>query len=295
MTHPLVITAAVTAFTDTGALDLESTRRIFAHAIEGGVDALFVNGTTGEFPSLSVPERRQLLETALEVCRPEQVVAHVGAASPHEVALLTADALELGVQRLSVLTPFYLAADLDGVRRQVTAAQALSAEARIFLYLFPDRTGVRMDPAQAASLIEEFDLAGAKISIAGTDYLRDLVAALGSKRTVLSGNDGLLPQVLAVGGDGIVSGVSSAIPGPFVAQAAAIAAGDAEAERAAAADVARLVPVLGPSIAALKVALVQQGVIDSAFCRMAIPAPDDAFIARITVAISPPQDPSRVA
>ncbi|MHA6523401.1 dihydrodipicolinate synthase family protein [Tessaracoccus sp. G1721] len=295
MTHPLVITAAVTAFTDTGALDLESSRRIFAHAIDGGVDALFVNGTTGEFPALSVPERRLLLETALEVCAPERIVAHVGAASPHEVALLTADALELGVQQLSVLTPFYLAADLDGVRRQITAAQALSAEARIFLYLFPDRTGVQMAPAQAAALIEEFDLAGAKISIAGTDYLRDLVAALGSKRTVLSGNDGLLPQVLAAGGDGIVSGVSSAIPGPFVAQAAAIAAGDAEAERAAAADVARLVPILGPSIAALKVALVQQGVIDSAYCRMAIPAPDDAFIARIASAISPPQDPSRVA
>lgn len=295
MTHPFVITAAVTAFTDTGALDLESSRRIFAHAIEGGVDALFVNGTTGEFPSLSVPERRLLLETALEVCQPEQIVAHVGAASPHEVALLTADALELGVQRLSVLTPFYLAADLDGVRRQITAAQALSSEARIFLYLFPDRTGVQMAPEQAASLIEEFDLAGAKISIAGTDYLRDLVAAMGSSRTVLSGNDGLLPQVLAVGGDGIVSGVSSAIPAPFVAQAAAIAAGDAEAERAAATDVARLVPVLGPSIAALKVALVQQGVVDSAYCRMAIPAPDDAFLARITAAISPPQDPSRVA
>lgn len=295
MSKPLIITAAVTAFTESGALDLDSSRRIFVHAINGGVDALFVNGTTGEFPALSVPERRVLLETALQVCPPEQIVAHVGAASPHEVSLLTSDALELGVTRLSVLTPFYLAADLDGVRRQITAAQSLSSDARIFLYLFPDRTGVHLDPVQAAALIEEYNLAGAKISIAGTDYLQRLVEALPTPRTVLSGNDGLLPEVLAAGGNGIVSGVSSAVPAPFVSLAAAIHDGDAEAQREAAADVARLVPVLGPSIAALKVALVQQGVITSAFCRMAIPAPDAGYTARIISAVSPPQDPSRVA
>ncbi|WP_460782974.1 dihydrodipicolinate synthase family protein [Microbacterium tumbae] len=258
-----------TAFHPDGALDIASTVRVFQHALNGGVDAVFVNGTTGEFAALTPSERRQLLAEAVAVAGADRVVAHVGAASPWETARLTADAASLGISKLSILTPFYMPASVDGVRAQVRSAQDAAPGSEFFLYLFPDRTGVHLPAVDAVRIIEEFDLAGAKISIAGTDYLAELAFAAPG-RVILSGNDGLLREVLAAGGAGIVSGVSSSTPAPFVALADAIQRDDQEAIGRASAQVDAVVPILGTSIAGLKLSQLEQGLIRSSGCRMAI-------------------------
>jgi len=286
MSRPLVYSAIPTAFSPTGAVDLAATTRVFTHALAGGVDALFVNGTTAEFPSLTLTERGDILTAAVDAAGADRVVAHVGAPSPYQTRLLTRDALALGVTKLSVLTPFYMPSTLDGVREQIAAVTSLAESRDVFLYLFPDRTGVEIRPEEAAALIEEFDLAGAKISIAGVEYLQGVVDALHTERMVLSGNDGLLREVVAAGGAGVVSGVSSSVPGPFTALADAVGRGDAAAQEAAAAAVAAVVPVLGPSIAALKESLVLQGLIGGASCRMAIDAVDQAYRVRIAEALA---------
>ena len=273
MTRPAVLSAVSTAFTETGELDLTSTTRLFEHALEGGVDALFVNGTTGEFPSLTASERQSTLRAAVDVAGADRVVAHVGTASPYRAQSLARNAFDLGITTLSILTPYYMPSTLDGVREQVASVLRVAPGARVYLYLFPDRTGVRISPEEAATVIEEFDLYGAKVSIGGTDYVRDLVSSLTGDRAVLSGNDGLLREVLEAGGRGIVSGVSSAVPEPFVSLATAIERNDPDAQTRAAEDVAAVVPVLGPSIAMLKHAQAMLGLIKSPYCRMAIDAP----------------------
>ena len=290
MTDPVVITAVPTAFSADGSLDVAATTRIVEHALDGGVDGVFVNGTTGEFTALDRDERRAVVHAAVAAAGAERVVAHVGAASPYEVGLLARDARAAGVARFSVLTPFYLPATFVGVSQQITAVDKQPGD-EVYLYLFPDRTGIHLSPAQAARLIEEFDLTGAKVSIAGTDYVRELAGLVSGGRRILSGNDGLIREVARDGGHGVVSGVSSAVPRPFVAQAAALRRGDAtEADRLAPV-VETVVRLLGPSIAALKLALVEQGVIDSAACRMAIDAPDPrtADEIRRTLAEAPPE------
>ncbi|MBN9607448.1 MAG: dihydrodipicolinate synthase family protein [Actinomycetales bacterium] len=281
MNRPLVVTATPTAFAADGSVDLDSTTRVFEHALAGGVDALFVNGTTAEFPALDRAERRAALAAAAAVAGPDRVIAHVGAAGPFETAQLARDAAELGITRASVLTPYYLPASLDGVRRQVDAALATLPAEAVFLYLFPDRTGVQLPADAAAAVIDDYGLAGAKISIAGTGYLAELVAALRTPRTVLSGNDGLLREVVAAGGGGVVSGVSSAIAPPFVRLRDAMEAGDTAEVDAAAAPVNAVVPVLGSSIAALKESLALQGVIADAGCRLAIDPLDPATVDRV--------------
>lgn len=286
MTRPVVYSAVPTAFSADGALDLASTAKIFEHALDGGVDALFVNGTTGEFPALTIKERRVLLRTAIEVAGPERVIAHVGTAAPYHTGTLTADALELGIHRLSVLTPYYLPAGPDGVRRQLRTVTSLAPDAEVFLYVFPDRTGVHLDAAEAAAILEELDLTGIKISIAGTEYVSRVVKSLSGPRVVLSGNDGLLPEVVVAGGDGIVSGVSSSLPLPFVAMAAAIRDADTARQESLTRVIDSIVPVLGPSIAGLKLSLFLQGVIKSPVCRMAIDGLAPNRRREITTAIS---------
>jgi 4-hydroxy-tetrahydrodipicolinate synthase len=287
MNSPLLISAPPTAFTESGDLDYLSTARILEHTLEGGVDSVFVNGTTGEFPSLNLEERRRLLELAIKVAGHERVIAHVGSASPYEAGLLAADAKELGVNQLSVITPFYLPASLDGIRRQISAVVSAAPGSDLYLYLFPDRTGVNIEPNAAAQLLEEFDLKGAKLSVPGTRYVADVVSALGTPRTILSGNDGLMREVVALGGAGVVSGISSSLPAPFAALKRAIEADDrAEAIEGLAAHVNRIVPILGPSIGALKLSLFVQGIIKSPTSRMAIDAPDADLAQKVRRAVA---------
>jgi 4-hydroxy-tetrahydrodipicolinate synthase len=276
MPRPVVYSAVPTAFTPSGELDLASMARLFDHALAGGVDALFVNGTTGEFPALSREERAASLRAAVEHAGPDRVIAHVGAASPHQTAELAADALELGVMRMSIITPFYLPASPAGVRMQVEAAVAGAPGARIYLYVFPDRTGVVLAPSDATEIINDYNLAGIKISIPGTDYVRAMADQLATSREVLSGNDGLLPEVMGSGGTGIVSGVSSSVPAPFVELAEALDSHDTQRQAELQEMIGRIVPALGPSIAGLKLSLALQGVIASPRCRMAIDEPNDA-------------------
>jgi 4-hydroxy-tetrahydrodipicolinate synthase len=286
MARPVVYSAVPTAFEPDGTLDVASTARIFEHALAGGVDALFVNGTTGEFPALSMDERRILLRTAVDVAGADRVIAHVGSAAPYHTGTLTTDAIDLGITRLSVLTPYYLPAGVEGVRRQLQAVTSRAPDAEVFLYVFPDRTGVQLDPEEAAGMLEDLDLLGIKVSIAGTDYVARVVAALARPRVVLSGNDGLLPAVIAAGGAGIVSGVSASLPRAFVAMADALHHADADRQALLQRAINDIVPVLGPSIAGLKFSLFLQGVISAPTCRMAIDEPDADRKARIADAVS---------
>ncbi|MEA5055810.1 MAG: dihydrodipicolinate synthase family protein [Propionicimonas sp.] len=287
MFRPAVYSAVPTAFTSSGELDRRSTMRLFEHVVAGGVDTLFVNGTTGEFPALSRRERLECLRLAIDVAGRDQVVAHVGAASPHHTAELASDARSIGITRMSVVTPYFLPASATGVRKQVAAVAGAGVTDGLYLYVFPDRTGVALSPSEAAAILEEFDLAGIKISIPGTDYVHAISEALSTPRDILSGNDDLLPEVIAAGATGIVSGVSASVPAPFAGLADALASGDQSRSSALNGLIKRLVAVLGLSIAGLKYSLALQGVIDSPTCRMAIDDPteqDRVAIARALTA-----------
>jgi 4-hydroxy-tetrahydrodipicolinate synthase len=263
-----VISAIPTAFGDDGELDLPGTARIAAHVLRGGVDSILVNGTTGEFPSLSRPERTANLHAVVDAVGAERVISHIGASSAYEAVALAHDSLDAGVTALAALTPFYLPASRDAVRAYFTAVRRAAPRATLFAYLFPARTNIDVTAEFAAELITELNLAGAKLSIPGVGIVRDIVA-LAPGRRVYSGNDSLIVETIEAGGNGVVSGVSSAVPEVIVALARRVDAVPAERDPAQAL-VNAAVSLLGPSIGALKVALKMQGVIDSAHNRMAI-------------------------
>jgi 4-hydroxy-tetrahydrodipicolinate synthase len=265
---PALITAAATAFTEEGAVDLRSTTAIFAHVVEAGVEAILVNGTTGEFPSLSRSERRDILAAAIDVAGGDKVIAHVGASSAYEAAKLTEDALSLGARSLAAITPYFMPAGEAEVRSYFEEVQKAATGTPLFGYLFPARTNVIVSPEFAAQLVDEFGLAGMKLSVPGVEYLKKLVSIIAPAASVYSGNDGLIPEVHAAGGAGVVSGVSSATPAPFVAMSMLVRT-NVEHQLETKAIVDTSVSLLGPSISCLKEALRQQGVISSSASRMA--------------------------
>ena len=78
MRRPSVVAAMPTPFDDDEELDLPAVAVLAKHLVGAGCNALFVGGTTGEFPALTNEERVQLIESSAEAVGPERIMAHVG-------------------------------------------------------------------------------------------------------------------------------------------------------------------------------------------------------------------------
>ncbi|WIV55205.1 dihydrodipicolinate synthase family protein [Amycolatopsis nalaikhensis] len=261
-----VLSATPTLFRDDGSFD-EAANVALLTRLHGRVDGVFVAGTTGEFPALDRAERRRLAELALDVFGPARTIVHVGAASTREAVVLTADALAAGAARLAVITPYYLPADADAVRRHFAAVSDAAGDAEVYGYLFPDRTGVTVTAEEFAAT----GLRGGKLSgVAALEFARFREAA--PEARFWSGADTDLAAVARGGGVGIVSGLSSAFPEPFTDLAAAVEAEDGEAELVAQARADEVLAVLGGTVGGIKEAVRQLG-IGSGVTRMAVPVP----------------------
>ena len=262
-----IISAVPSAFDADGRLDLRALRCV-AHVLEGDVDLVLVNGTTGEFPSLTHGERLSQIEVALARAGEARVIAHVGASSSYEAVGLAHAAIAAGATKIAAITPFFLPASREAVRRYFNDVRQAAPDAELYAYLFPDRTHVDVNVEDAAALVREFALSGVKLSILGVDYLQRLVG-LCPGVAIYSGNDRLVAEVDEAGGAGVVSGVSSAVPGIVSRVAHLLHRGPSVLETPTH-FLHTAVDLLGPNIAALKTALVLQGVMASDRCRMAL-------------------------
>jgi 4-hydroxy-tetrahydrodipicolinate synthase len=206
-----VVCALTTPFTSDGGVDGEAFRRELRW-VSPYVDAVFVAGTTGEFPALSDAERQELFEVALGELGADRVIAHVGAPDTRAAVRIAVDAARSGVRRMAALTPYYLPARPDEVLRHFAAIRGV-VDGELLAYVFPERTGVRVSPAEYAVLVAD-GVTGVKLSGEPSDRVAAYVA-VAPDTAVYSGNDADLAGVLAAGGTGIVSGCSSAFPEAF--------------------------------------------------------------------------------
>lgn len=290
--RPAVIAAVPTPFTGTGDLDLAAAEALFRFTAAAGAE-LFVAGTTGEFPALDDAERSALIETALLAAGPERVVAHVGAPDARRAGRLAARAAALGVRRIAAITPHYLPARPDEIERYYKQVSEASGAADTYAYLFPERTGVVVDPEQLARIAEAAGLAGAKLSGGAALDLAGYTAAA-PQLTIYSGDDGDLAACARAGAAGIVSGLSAAFPETFTALSAALESGDALGAQRHQRAVERIAATLGSSIGRLKLAVRLRGFGGSA-ARMTVDAPDPAAaeaIARLVADLAPGHAPS---
>jgi 4-hydroxy-tetrahydrodipicolinate synthase len=272
-----LIAAVPTPFTASGELDLDGARRTFGFAAGAGA-SLLVAGTTGEFPALDDDERLALFEVALNIVGPDRAIAHVGAADTRHAVRLATAALAAGATRLAVISPYYLRAREDEVTAHFAAVRQAAGEAPVYAYLFPERTGVTLPPADLPRVAERTGLAGIKLSGSSAAQLKDYVAAAPSGFAVYTGDDSQVAEAARVAAAGVVSGVSSAFPAEFAGLVAEVS--EADAGHAGNAVTSTAVRLLGPSIGRLKYALSLRGVAGP-YARMTVDPPDATVRAAI--------------
>ncbi|OZV75699.1 hypothetical protein CA850_28080 [Micromonospora echinospora] len=224
-----LISALPTLFDSHGEVDLGAAKAAYAQLAETPLDGVFVAGTTGEFTTLTDDERLAVCAVAADAFGPDRTYWHVGAASTHQAVRLTRAAVDLGARQVAVLTPYYYPASESALVTYYEDVVAAAAGASVYGYLFAARTTVPVPPALLARLAAT-GLAGVKISGESTADVGGYVDALaGTGLPVYSGADAEFTEVVAVGGAGVVSGVSSALPKPFLEVRDALRAGDADA------------------------------------------------------------------
>ncbi len=258
--RPVLISAVPTPFDDEERFSASAFAALLTRLDGAGIDAVFVAGTTGEFTALDDDERIETFAIALDVFGSSRVFAHVGAPSAYQAERLTRKARAAGAERLAAVTPFFHSAPpeqiLDYYRRIVEASEG----AEVYAYLFRQRT-TTVSPPSLLPRLADIGVAGVKISGESDSSVQAFLRHAPEGFRLYSGNDTSLRWLLEQGGAGIVSGVSSAFPEPFVRLREALKTGDRDGIVVAERIVSRAVAaVRAGNVGHLKAAITARGI-----------------------------------
>ena len=198
-----LLTAMITPFGPNGKVNLTEAARLAQHLVDNqGHDGLVINGTTGESPTTSDEEKRELLGTVIEAVGDRaSVVAGVGTFDTHHTIELSRQAAEVGADGLLVVTPYYSRPPVDALEEHFLAV-ADASELPIMLYDIPHRAGIPIPETSLIRLADHPRIAAVKD--AKGDICSSSVVIANSTLTYYAGDDAYLLPLLAVGGAGVV-------------------------------------------------------------------------------------------
>jgi len=219
-------TALVTPFSKGGALDESAVRRLARRQIDAGVHFLVPCGTTGETPTLTAAERRRVVELVVQEAGGKvPVMAGIGGNDTREVVHLAQENRDLGVQGLLSVTPYYNKPTPEGLFQHFSAVAEATA-LPIVLYNVPGRTGCNIDAATLATLATIPHVIGVKEASGNITQMVEICRAVPPEFLVLSGDDAVTVPLMSIGGRGLISVASNAIPAEMVAVVEAAERGD---------------------------------------------------------------------
>ncbi len=208
-----VYTALITPFKD-NKVDYQALEALVEMQIEGGVDGIVPMGTTGESPTVSFEEHKEIIRRVVKIAKGRvKVIAGTGANSTDEAMCLSRSAEASGVDGLLLVNPYYNKPTQEGLIEHF-ACVASAVKVPIVLYNIPGRTGVNFLPESVVRLMDRVDnIAAMKEATGDLAQMMNLYELAGDRLTILSGDDNLLLPVLGIGGKGIISVLSNIIPG----------------------------------------------------------------------------------
>jgi 4-hydroxy-tetrahydrodipicolinate synthase len=205
------ITALITPFKD-GKVDAKAFQKIVAWQIDQGTHGLVPCGTTGESPTLTHDEHKQVIELCIEAASGRvPVIAGTGSNSTAEAIELTRHAKTAGADGVLVVTPYYNKPTQEGLYLHYKAIND-SADIPILIYNIPGRSVVDMSVETMARLFKLNNIAGVKDATASMARVSQQRAALGTDFVQLSGEDATALGFMAHGGQGCISVTANIAP-----------------------------------------------------------------------------------
>jgi 4-hydroxy-tetrahydrodipicolinate synthase len=149
-----ILVPVLTPFGDDQELDLAKLGSLIDYLIQNNkADTLILSGTTGEFHSQTFDERVAVFEAGVEATAGRlPVIAGTGCTSTKETIALGRRAIDLGIETLMVVAPYYAKPNQAELRAHYQTVAGELGDANIMLYNIPIFTGVNLSPDTVAEL-----------------------------------------------------------------------------------------------------------------------------------------------
>jgi 4-hydroxy-tetrahydrodipicolinate synthase len=207
-------TALVTPFRKDGGVDEPALHALVNSQIENGIDFLVPCGTTGEASTLTEAEWLRVVEVVVATAAGRvPVFAGCTHNATHEaVAKARKLARVHGLTGILTANPYYNRPGQEG-QYQHFKAVAEAVDLPVLLYNIPGRTGANLEPATVLRLAELPNVIGIKESSGNLAQITELLTTAPRNFKVFAGDDGIALPVISLGGSGLISVASNAIPG----------------------------------------------------------------------------------
>jgi 4-hydroxy-tetrahydrodipicolinate synthase len=274
-----IIVPLVTPLTADRRVDEESLRNLVDYVVDGGVNGIFVMGTTGEFQYLTFEEQRSAIEVAVDAVGDRSlVVAGITAKSVEET---TRNVIEIGAlptpPQALVIAPLYYHSNRN-LGRHIERLSRLS-KLPILLYNnigIVTRRWKRKDiiPGLVGEMALLPNVVGIKDSSGNRDYFTQLLRYQSPSFHVFQGDEVLLLDALQLGAAGAVSSMANIFPRLLVAAYEAFDKGETKAAEACQRAINQIDVLYPDSLSIppiLKACLARQGIIASpmSYCPLA--------------------------
>jgi len=225
------ITALVTPFTDDGAVDEAAFSALVDWQLAEGIHGLVPIGSTGEAVTLSLAERTRIVRITVERAA-GRVPVIAGAGSNDTAAAVEASKTfaKAGATHLLHVSPMYNKPPQRGILAHFRAI-ADASPVPIVVYNVPGRTGSNVLPETTLALAEHPNICAVKEASGNPSQIDAIIRARPEGFAVLSGDDGLTLDVMASGGEGVISVISNIVPRACAQLTEAMARGDLAAAR----------------------------------------------------------------
>ena len=221
-------TALVTPFGADGTLNELALVSLVNWQIESGINFLVACGTTGEASTMTEAENARVMEITVKTAAGRVPV--FGGCTHNATSEAVARAKKVakipGLDGILTANPYYNRPGQEGQYQHFRAIAEAVAPLPILLYNIPSRTGTNMEPATVLRLAELPNVIGVKESSGNIAQIAEIIHNAPAGFQVFSGDDAMTLPVIALGGSGLVSVASNAIPAQMVQMVQAALAGD---------------------------------------------------------------------
>jgi len=227
------LTALVTPFTSTGAVDFDTFGRLLDKQLEAGIGGLVPCGTTGESPTLEDDEQRDLIARTVQRAKGKvPIVAGTGSNCTSYATQLAKTAEAAGADAVMILMPYYNRPSQEGLLLHIKiVSQAVGIP--VVLYNIPGRTAVDLSVETTLRVLDTCpNVVAIKDASGGVIYCQDLLRRAGDRVTLLSGDDILTLPMMVCGAKGVISVTSNLYPKQVQEAAQAALDGDWKSARA---------------------------------------------------------------
>ncbi len=207
-----VFTALITPFAKDGKLDEQALRKLVDFQIEQGIDGLVPVGTTGESPTLSPEETERVIRIVVEQTGGRvPVIAGTGSNCTDKAIHMTEKAKQIGATASLQVAPYYNKPTGEGFFRHFSAI-ADAVDLPMVVYNIPGRAGKNIENPVMLKLAQHKNIVAVKEASGNISQMMDLIANKPKDFNVLSGDDNLTYPLMALGGKGVISVASNAVP-----------------------------------------------------------------------------------